>query len=192
FVAGCLAHPEDGWWKPNSVSAGGDGTVPLDSSLYQFQSDNRVTIVRVQGPDHTGLVSNRDSQLRILDILGHQLAPDQISQSGLCIIQCLWNATRAAYLNDPVRTGFLVDDGGRRLGYSPETGPIAEIPNSMWLGQADGLGFVFGPVAPLQLQLTGRGDNYYATVDEVQDGQFGGVTSSGFLDDGQQINLPIT
>jgi hypothetical protein len=178
------------WYSNDYESRNGDGTVPLESSLSQFLGDSRVTKIPIFGADHTGLVSNVETQRHILAILESPLRDDQISQDRYRIE--LLRARRVAFGSDPVRDALLVDDSGRRLGFTASTGPLTEIPNSMWLGQADGLGFVFGPVGPLHLELTGQGSNYYVKVDEVEDGQFGGVILSGFLGDGEQITFPIT
>ncbi|HEU4370293.1 MAG TPA: hypothetical protein VFV05_18885 [Methylomirabilota bacterium] len=54
-----------------------------------------------------------------------------------------------------------MDGQGRRLGFSAATGPLTEIPGSVWFGNADGIGWIFGPVElPLTLQLTGLGQSY--------------------------------
>jgi hypothetical protein len=169
----------------------GDGTVPLQSSASQFLNDSRVTMVPIKNGTHTGLMSKLEAQRQILKTLGFPLKDNQISLPPL-IQADLPRVKALAFTNDPLKAGILVDDSGRRLGYTPTTGVLTEIPNSVWLGGADGQGFVFGPVGPLQLQLTGQGANYYVMVDEVQDGQFGGVKLSGFLGDGEQVNMPIT
>ena len=67
-----------------------------------------------------------------------------------------------------------------------------EIPDSVWFGGADGMGWVFGPLQqPVSVQLTGRGENYNIEAGVLQQDGIGEVRDSGFLAAGQQITLPL-
>src|SRR5205823_2846954 len=109
---------------------------------------------------HQKLGGNRDVEKAILDVLGVPYRSTDIVSGGFVSgtvsgIPSLWTL-----LNDPV-DGFLVDAAGRRLGFSSSTGPVTEIPGSIWLGDQDGTGWVQGSVQqPAHVELTGRGENY--------------------------------
>jgi Putative Ig domain/Lecithin:cholesterol acyltransferase/Domain of unknown function (DUF4114) len=94
---------------------------------------------------------------------------------------------------DPVE-GFIVDSQGRRLGYSKSTGALNEIPNSLWLGEAEqGIGFIKGQLDPyFKLQLSGLGENHEIRLFGVQDGKLITAESSGFLTNGQTKQVPLT
>ena len=163
--------------------------MPLQSAIGQFENDPNVTLWPVTTGDesHTGLVSNLAVQGRILSKLGFPLPESQLSNSFFKIhpLNCL------SVISDPVET-ILTDGNGKRLGYTQATGVLTEIPNSVWFGDSDGMGWVFGSVAaPLNLQLGGLGDNYYVQVSGVQDGLEFGLDSSGFLDVGSPRNLLV-
>ncbi|MCX7422704.1 MAG: Ig-like domain-containing protein, partial [Planctomycetia bacterium] len=176
-----------------TTKGGGDGTVPLISSVGLFATDTRVSKVAIADADHTGLVSNLKTQEEILRVLGYPITSNLISQSISVTdkIKGAFKAARLVWVNDPV-DGILVDMNGKRLGYTQATGALAEIPGSMWLGGADGMGIVFGPVSgPLQLNVNGLGENYAVQVDAAQSGLFAGVASSGFLAVGQSLTFPV-
>ena len=88
--------------------------------------------------------------------------------------------------------GFIVDGRGRRLGYSEATGTVTEIPDSVWLGKKNGIGFISGLVeGPIQLQLTGTNENYYIKANiETADG-VAVVESEGFLAEGKELTLDV-
>lgn len=139
------------------------------------------------GIDHTALVSNPDVQKTILDILGHPFKNEDIHTGTW---KGWWNILCA--LIDPVE-GVLMDGSGRRLGYTAATGPLTEIPGSLWFGGADGMGWILEPVQqPLSLQLTGLGENYYAMVAADQVTLQGGLVISGTLGLGETLNFPIS
>src|SRR6185436_849152 len=95
------------------------------------------------------------------------------------------------YILDPAE-GFIVDRLGRRLGYSAATGPLTEIPHSVWYGNSDGIGWVFGPVEePLTLELVGLGGPYYAMVSVLSLTGRSGVIDQGMLGLGVQRNVPV-
>lgn len=178
------------WFMEIPGLSGGDGTVPVLSATGQFIGDNRVILERIiapGSPDHTGLMSNFDAEKVILQTMGAQFQDSNIS-FGHAKSQDL---IALSVTFDPV-DGFVVDGAGRRLGFSESTGPITEIPGSVWFGDADGMGWVFGPVQePLRLELTGRGEPYYVIVSVETDQGNGGVVDSGFLALGGTRSLPI-
>jgi len=177
------------WFMEIPPLNGGDGTVPLISAIGQFNGDSRVELGKITAgnPDHTGLMSNLEAQGTILRMIGIPFQNSNISTT-LAANQSLLALSTTF---DPV-DGFVVDGAGRRLGFSESTGPITEIPGSIWFGNADGMGWVFGPVQePLGLQLTGRGEPYYVIVSVETDHGSGGVIDSGVLGAGAQRGLPI-
>ena len=167
----------------------GDGTVPRESLVGQFEGDARVNKVRVLGGNttHSGLMANPLVQQKILDTLGAAwLASDISTGLGGTSLMNVWNVT-----SDPVEM-FLVDGSGRRLGYSASTGPVTELPDSVWYGGADGLGWVFGALdEPLSVTLTGLGGDYYVQVAGQQAGMMGGMESSGSLPSGQKKTIQV-
>ena len=95
------------------------------------------------------------------------------------------------FILDPVE-GFVIDGQGRRLGYTTATGALAEIPGSVWFGNADGIGWALGPVeGPLSVSLTGLGEDYYVMLSEHSGAAAGGLIRDGFLAAGEQIDLPL-
>lgn len=179
----------------------GDKTVPLLSAAGTFlaypkgnielknfaKGDNTNDSV-----DHNSLVSNIDVQKLILDTLGVSLNENQIS-TNLATLNYNSATQITSILFDPVE-GFLVDGSGRRLGYTQQTGPITEIPNSVWLGEEDGIGLFTDSVeGPFQLQLTGLGEEYFVSVSLETAASPGGIELEGFLALGEQktFNIPI-
>ena len=174
----------------------GDGTVPLVSLVGPFaestQLENQPFDKRLGAlgeVDHTGIVSNPFVQKRILDDLGVKIDTSQIATSH----QTLWNLPSIVRVRfDPVE-GMLTDGQGRRLGFTTSTGPLAEIPNSFYLGQTDGIGFIFGPVVvPLTLDLTGLGEDYSVRVVGVQGDNIADLSVSGTLAAGEHQNFVVT
>lgn len=177
------------WFMEIPGLNGGDGTVPVKSAIGQFTGDNRVTLTKITAgnPDHTKLMSNVAAQKAMLQTIGVPFQDSNI-HFGFAVDQ---GALALEVTFDPV-DGFLIDGAGRRLGFSESTGPITEIPGSVWFGDADGMGWVFGPVQePLRLELTGRGEPYYVIVSVETDHGNGGVVDSGILGLGAQRGLPI-
>jgi Tol biopolymer transport system component len=177
------------WFMELLGLLGGDGTVPEMSAFGQFIGDRRVSLKQMTTgkTDHVGLMSNPDVQKAILQTIGASFKNSDISIV-LAQDQALL-ALSATF--DPV-DGFVVDGAGRRLGFSESTGPVTEIPGSLWFGNADGMGWVFGPVQqPLRLELTGRGEPYYVIVAVETEQGNGGVVDSGFLALGAERELPI-
>jgi hypothetical protein len=92
----------------------------------------------------------------------------------------------STFILDPVE-GFLVDGQGRRLGYTTATGAVTEIPNSYWLGDKDGFGFIEGLAqGSFTMQLTGVGGNYYVSALLETDAGPAGIEAEGTLAAGEQ------
>ncbi|HRE41668.1 MAG TPA: choice-of-anchor J domain-containing protein [Ignavibacteria bacterium] len=180
--------PGQGWFQDLSFPSNGDGTVPTISSAGQFTSDTRVDIYEFNFTDHTAMVGKKQVQATVLDILGFDVDSSTIATGSGVSAGTILNV-----ISDPVE--IVVTDGlGRRLGYLESTGSLNEIPNSFWFGDADGIGYAYNEIVePLNVQLTGMGENYYVMVSvEEFTGESGGVVMQGFLEEGEQINYQIT
>jgi hypothetical protein len=176
-------------WYQDIVAEVGDGTVPGLSAAGQFEGDGRIEVIRVTDGDttHTGLMANRQVQTGILDVLEIDWRDVTIS-TGLAA-NSGWNIFGA--LTDPV--GAIVVDGqGRRLGWTPDTGILAEMPNSVWYGEGDGIGFVYGEVAqPLRVELVGLGEDHLVQVVGEQAEQRVGLQESGSLAGGETKSVEV-
>jgi len=176
-------------WYKDLVSGGnnGDETVPIVSSAGQFLNDSRAVKHPFSVGDHTSMMSNVEVQSTVLDILNVDYEQSNISTGTSPGIRNVLNV-----IVDPVES-IITDGGGNRLGYSNTTGALTEIPNSIWFGSTDGRGWVFGSVQePINLQLTGLGENYYVMVSVEDQEEYGGVVLEGFLAQGEIINYQIT
>jgi uncharacterized delta-60 repeat protein len=181
------ALPGTLWFKDISINNNGDGTVPTVSSASQFLIDNRANLYAFSSGNHTELVSMVQVQNTILDLLNVSFAAGSISTgSGV-------NVTNVLHvINDPVDL-ILTDGNGNRFGYTNSTGVLNEIPNSIWFGDTDGMGYIFDIVQePINLQLTGLGEEYYVMVSVADSLNYGGVVLEGFLAEGEVINYQIT
>ncbi|HAZ49458.1 MAG TPA: hypothetical protein DDW76_25145 [Cyanobacteria bacterium UBA11369] len=185
--------PEAVWYEDNKTNTDeltGDDTVPVSSSFEPFNSD-KVQHKGFGNVGHTKLPSDRDVQEYILETLGVQLEDGKKVDSSSGLPDLLTLLRTIHFSIDPVE-GFLIDSTGKRLGYSQATGPLNEIPNSVWFGDNEGFGWVFGSVdEPVKLELTGLGEDHYVQVSAQQENKVGGVESSGFLAKGQQRNFNI-
>lgn len=200
------AAPGEHWFRDQTVPNFGDGTVPTDSSAEQFANQANVEVRAftqsvgstlgntLHSVGHTDLMWNPDVQGAILDTLGVVWAPDELSttlhgeNAGAiaCAVSGCWNL-----ILDPVE-GFLVDAQGRRLGYSTATGPLAEIPRSVWYGQSDGIGWISGAVeGPLALQLAGLGGSYAVSVSGLGRAGRSGLIDAGALAPGASRTLVV-
>jgi hypothetical protein len=177
-------------WYQDIVAAVGDGTVPSLSAAGQFEGDGRIESIRVTDGDttHTGLMANRQVQRGIFEILGIDWWEVEIS-TGLAR-KSVWDIGLVV-LADPV--GFLLVDGqGRRLGWTPDTGILAEIPSSVWYGEGDGIGFVFDEVSlPIQVEMTGLGEDYFVQVSGKQGDSQVGFEESGSLANGERKSASV-
>jgi len=176
-------------WYQDIVEVDGDGTVPSASAAGQFKGDGRIELIEVIPGDvsHTGLMANRRVQTAILNVLG-------IGHEGVEISTGLASegyANIIAAVSDPV--GFLLVDGqGRRLGWTPDTGILSEMPNSVWYGEGDGIGFVFGEVPqPLRVELVGLGDGHVVQVVGEQGEQRIGLEDGGSLASGEKRSVEV-
>ena len=179
--------PGTDWYNDISSDNGGDGTVPLISSTGQFTGDNRANLIPIISGNHTDIVSQPDVQSIILNLLDVPFNQSNISTGSSNNYDRILSV-----ISDPVEL-VITDGSGRRLGYTEDTDVLTEIPNSLWFGDADGIGYVFGPVEePISLELTGLNENYYVMVSVEDSGKYGGVVLEGFLADGEVINYQIT
>ena len=175
------------WYNDIAADNNGDGTVPIISSAGQFAGDNRANLIPVISGNHTGIVSQPDVQSTILNLLNVPFNQNNISTGSSNNYDRILSV-----ISDPVEL-IITDGSGRRLGYTEDTDVLTEIPNSLWFGDADGIGYVFGPVEePITLELTGLDENYYVMVSVEDSGRAGGVVLEGFLADGEVINYQIT
>ena len=194
------APPKGDIYYQDNFSASGDGTVPLLSMIGLFDSNPNVILAGFtngvsSGPEkhtdedigHTGIVSNPDAQKQILGFLGANANGVKISMGHWYDIARHISQVGTVYhdllhiSNDPVEF-MLTDAEGRRFGYTHATGIVTEIPNSVYIGQADGFGYVFGPLAgPLTLQLIGLGADYSLEFDALQDNTYTHYATSGML-----------
>ena len=181
------ALPGTIWYKDIDFDNNGDGTVPTISSASQFLIDTRATLIEFTTGDHTKLVSQINVQSTILDLLGVPYNLADISTGHSTNYNVVSNI-----ISDPVEL-VLSDGSGNRIGYTNTTGAITEIQNSFWTGNTDGMGYVFGSVQePINLKLTGLGEDYYVMVSVEDSGKYGGVVLEGFLASGEVINYQIT
>jgi hypothetical protein len=197
-----LANPGGIYYHEN-IRPTGDGTVPdwsseiVDSRVANYAFSNQAlsvvvpdttNIVTPADVDHTGIVTNTDVEKTILKTLGIDPANVRISP----LHKSLTLTTGRAFytlINDPVES-ILTDADGNRLGYSQVTGVLTEIPNSFYLGGADGIGFIFGPVAtPLKLDLNGLGEDYFVEVNDSEGGPDSSFTASGYLGAGEHASF---
>jgi hypothetical protein len=175
-------------WYRDIVAEVGDETVPGLSAAGQFQGDSRIKVVQVSTDDrtHTGLMANPKVQMDILLLLGTMEA---VTVSTGLAKPSKWNV--AVAVSDPV--GFVMVDGqARRLGWTAETGVLTEIPGSIWYGEADGIGIVFGDVPqPLRVELLGMGDDYLVQVVGEQVDHRIGLKDEGILANGEKTALDV-
>ncbi len=194
----------------------GDETVPLISAEGLFVNDGISELFGFAEPGkarssditttfnitHTGLMSNVDVQSLIRDIFVKPSARGPISTLGPRTAGNAAGTVLAPILAfnlivDPV-DALLVDGQGRRLGYTEETGPLQEIPNSVYLGGADGIGWVFDPDpedGPYTLQLKGLGEQHYVQFTSHSESAVSGFDNTTPLAAGAtrtiDIQLPV-
>ncbi len=187
-----LPEPGEVWYQDNTEN-NGDNTVTEASAFGPFTG---VTSRAFAGVGHSDLQNNQGVQSFILDTLGASSQKGQRSSQQIDPPSATSSATTTSDFNWSFAKnsveGFLVDANGKRLGYSQATGPVTEIPNSVWLGNNDGIGLIFGSVdTPVKLQLTGVGADQFVQVTGQQGTKIGSVESTGFLAPGEQRNLNV-
>jgi len=188
--------------KYENITGMGDETVPTISSAGQFLNCNCVKLMKFTNAlvnndpnakhtaglvTHTGLMGNVDVQKYILEILGHSVPSNQIS-TGLARNDI---SNIKSVVVDPVE--FVMTDGaGRRFGYTEATGPLTEIPGSVYYGGADGAGWIYGNLQePVNIQLNGLDQSYYVMVSGEQFENGGEILSGNNLASGSSITLPL-
>lgn len=182
-------NTDEKWWK-ELTTAQGDGTVPVQSAT-SIAGDKK----GFSGVLHSYLPSDENVQAEVLKILAANnqgISTNLQRFAPVRSLNLLDEATAWNFILDPV-DAFLVDSQGRRLGYSKATGAVTEIPNSVWFGDNDGIGWVFGEISiPATLQISGLGESYYVQVSGQQGGKEFGLEASGaFLARGEQKTLTI-
>lgn len=184
------SFPDSGipWYEDFAGPHGGDGTVPTESSATPFVNDSRFVTYEFNDVHHSGLTADPRVQRTILATLGRPFTT--VISTNLAVPLNLTNGLMVLGV-DPV-DALLVDDQGRRLGYTQATGPLSEIPNSTYFGGADGFGILSGsePI-PNHLMLTGTGSNYTVYVDGYVNGDPKGMTDSGKLAVGQTKDITL-
>lgn len=181
------AFPGTTWYKDIEFENNGDGTVPTTSSAGQFLLDNRSTRIPFSTGNHTELVSQVNVQAAILDLMDVPYDAAAISTGNSTNYDVVLHV-----ISDPVET-VITDGSGRRLGFTQATSALTEIPNSIWLGNTEGMGYVFGSIQlPVNLQLTGLGENYYVMVSVEDSGKYGGIVLEGFLARGEVLNYQLS
>lgn len=207
FTEYCPSIPDENevWYidilDPRTRS-GGDGTVPLRSSAGLFIGDDRFEFFNQPGEEvsHTALMYSKPEMTYMFEKLGNsiddpanQLVTDQSRWQQLLNFLDVGgkSALYTLYL-DPV-DGYIVDSQGRRLGYTSETGALSEIPDSIWLGDNHGIGWALIEIGePVNLKLIGLGEEYAVELTIDEGGRRGGLDQSGFLADGEELEIIIS
>ncbi|MGC8638923.1 MAG: Calx-beta domain-containing protein, partial [Isosphaeraceae bacterium] len=180
--------PGQVWYSDVGFPGGGDGTVPIFSSASPFQGDSRVLSVGFSQGNvhHQDLTNNPEIQKTILWRLGRGLSTISTGHSDYELLKM---GKIVLVGVDPV-DAVLVDDQGRRLGYTQADGPLNEIPNSVYYGVATGLGLIYGDgQVPTTLKLTGTGDSYSVFVTAFAPSSIDGFGDSATLAVGEVKTL---
>ena len=180
--------PGESWYE-DIWSTAGDGTVPVASSVGPLAPLTNVNLFPIQGATHTGIMSDPSAQNDVLMEVdgGGNGGPIDTAST----ISNSLGAVTTALLFDPVQ-GYITNAEGQRLGYTNATGPLAEIPGSLYIGGTTGIGFIFGQVsAPLTLNLIGVGQPYSAEAAVDEPDAVGGVQETGALADNATETIPI-
>lgn len=211
-----VPNPGEVWYEDNIRFFNGDGTVPLESSEWQFKNFPKSNIVlkpftRIRDAfaggntedlvEHSALLSNVDAQKTVLKTLGVSFTEQDISSgkfrktalltTRFASIVLPTGTNAIGFFLDPVEAVF-VDATGKRFGYTQATGAVSDFANGVYYGDQDGLGLIFGDVKfPLQIELTGLGGNYYIQLIAEQDGNLIDFSDSGFLAVGERKNFLI-
>lgn len=179
------------WYEDIWVDNSGDGTVPGVSSFGTFANEPRVKTHQMTEGDttHTGLCSNRTVQELVFRLLGFDPVPTNISTE----LAKTENTLALSAGIDPVECLFT-DASGRRLGYTAGTGVLTEIPGSVWIGEADGIALVYGPLElPLSVRFNGLDEDYLVHIRLRQtDGSETVREWGGHLEVGQTLTHTVT
>jgi hypothetical protein len=180
------AAPYQGVYYYDPPRAKGDGTVPAFSAIglplpnpfdvdigvpgvpkpkvnwrrFTTDANSLHATITSDDNDHTGLPSGREVQQTILARLSRPISSDDVSHTPSWA-KYGWGNIFRVMTTDPVETLF-VDSQGRRLGWTAATGPLNEIPNSVYWGDSTGIGFIYetDPGA-LTMHLAPLGDGQY-------------------------------
>lgn len=202
-IYGHWLKPEYGehWWIDLPSGDGpagpdaGDGTVPRLSALGPFDGSPFARRHRFDGTDHGAINSAKASQRIMLRELG---IPSDTVSTGEYLASLwdqIWNINHLkgwlAIVVDPVEA-FIVDSQGRRLGWTAATGPLAEIPGSVYWGGADGIGWIFGDIpTDLTLHLVGIEPDHLVTIVGATGGQPFSLVSEGAIGVGESRVLSV-
>lgn len=191
--------PGELWYQ--EFEAAGDGTVPFLSAQGQFLGTDlnaRIHVFEGQMNDfrrpinHGGLNHHHDALELYGRLLGKPVDGTKISEGLATSISWELLSDMITLWIDPVEA-YLTDGQGRRFGWTSETGVLTEIPGSRYLGAADGIGIIVGPVVgPLTLTVIGTGSDHLVEVAGRQGGmELNGAVSSGVLNKGETRRMPI-
>ncbi|HRQ73341.1 MAG TPA: hypothetical protein PLU35_09970 [Phycisphaerales bacterium] len=202
-ISGTWRAPEDGevWWSDLDSSAGpaghgaGDGTVPKWSAIGPFEGSPLGRRHEFRDTNHGQIMNGEKPQRIMLRELG---LPTLFVSTGKYIdslwdLICNCNHLKGwlAIVVDPVEA-FIVDSQGRRLGWTAATGPLAEIPGSIYWGGADGIGWIFGDIpADLTLHLIGIEPDHLVTIVGATGGQPFSLVSEGAIGVGESRVLSV-
>jgi hypothetical protein len=150
---------------------------------------------------HTTIVANPHVIQAILARLGHPLPIEQVSSGHQLSPRAgVWNGARLGYLDlaiDPI-DAYLVDQQGRRLGYTTAEGRLEEIPGSSYFGATLGFGQLLAledelePISPFRLELQGSGSTFTVQVSNWYSDRFlPGLTMRGFLAPQQRMSVLV-
>jgi len=114
----------------------------------------------------------------------HQGAAESLYSSSTIVSGGLIGQSFLQLVLDPI-DAVVTDAVGRRLGFTEATGPLTEIPGSVWVGGADGFGYVLEPVVePLALQVIGRGGDYHLRLSVKSGERTANMIMEGTLEKG--------
>lgn len=212
------ALPGEKYLLPIAKEFGGDGTVPLASSIGQFLGDSRADIklfvsseyladnnlptapaanvdVRVafEAPGHLPLMYLTETQQDIFAALG--MSAPTISR-GEAIAGSFSNI-KAILSVDPVGAVAYDQQGNPLVGYDPALGGAFAAPGTAYFGGADGLGVIYEQAMPdgetIDLQLKGLtgGSDYRVDFAQYNGGVGGGSYIGSLAEDQTSSEQPL-
>lgn len=157
----------------------GDGSDVSISVTYPFLADPSVSVQRFAGVSHGQLVNEEVSQRAILAELGCAVVePVNKDRGGFDP----WDKTYTfvfSLMMDPVEM-LVTDVDGRRFGWTVDTGPLTEIPGSVYIGDSDGFGWLSeAPSGPLRVFIRGMEEYHYCEVVGFIEGELVHFVSEG-------------